>query len=142
MPDLPQDANENVCWTCGAPADPGCAQYVRLTAPARDHKDGQGYPVSRHKYGDTVVVHIPRCKDCRNRERLALVLFLVITLVYLVAFGVLASLNVIGGAAVVVIVGGAASFSVLYADGVSRRPYIHYPPLQRLYQAGWKDEDV
>jgi hypothetical protein len=60
------DVDETVCWQCGAPTNPACAQALTLNAKSRQHKDGQGYPVVRGRWNDQVRVRIPRCHGSYN----------------------------------------------------------------------------
>lgn len=67
------DVDEAVCWQCGAPPDPACANTMTLYAKSRERKDGQGYPVVRsrlwwHAY-DSVHVSIPWCEACHDRQQ-------------------------------------------------------------------------
>jgi hypothetical protein len=134
MSDPASDVNEVVCWQCGAPADPVFAFIKVLNASAKQHKDGQGYPVDRGKWLDTVRVPIPCCKTCRNRYRSSR--FLVFPL-----GAVLWGVGLRSGVAF--LFGGlgttyALHLAILHFERRSgRRSIDDYPPLQRLRQDGW-----
>ncbi len=147
MSDPPSDVDEAVCWQCGAPADPACAETLTLYAKSREHRDGQGYPVGRGRWNDQVRVSIPRCEACRNRLRLVGFLTLAGLAIGLVLGGVLG--YVLGipfplrgwMPAVGFLMGWVAVMlgSALYDQLSGRRTLFHsYPALKRLRQAGWR----
>ena len=129
------DVDEAVCWQCGAPANPACTQTMTLYAKSREHKDGQGYPVVRGRWQDSVSISIPRCEACRDRQRLVQFLMLVGLMISTVlGFSLGGWMPVVGflGGAVTVILG-----SILYERHSGRRTWLDtYPPLKRLHQAG------
>jgi len=137
MSDPMLDVDETVCWQCGAPANPACANTLTLYAKSREHKEGQGYRMVRGRWQDSVHVSIPRCEACRERQRL--VKFLVPVDVVGSVLGIPIPLGgwmpVVGCLlGIVTIVGG----HILYERLSGRRWPDLYPPLKRLYKAGWR----
>jgi len=63
------DRNDATCWQCGAPADAACSYALLLVADARGGLSALGYSVDRGKREDKVRVRVPRCRNCRGRNR-------------------------------------------------------------------------
>lgn len=64
------------CWQCGAPASAKYAYGIQLVANPRRALDAFGYPVERGRWQDMLKVRVPRCANCRYRNRLSAVIVL------------------------------------------------------------------
>lgn len=143
MAESTSDLDEAVCRYCGAPANPAFAHNVSLYANSREHLDGQGFPVERGRGIDYVHVKIPRCAACCDRQILAPWLIMggaVVGLVFGSELGSVVGLNplmsVVGAVIGLVTVG----YGRVRCERLSRRRSTPYPPVERLHQAGWRDD--
>lgn len=141
MSDPASDANEGVCWHCGAPADPDYGFTQVLTCQPCELKDGQGYPVVRGQFKDYVRVRIPRCEACRNRNWISAFLVIAGFLVGGVLGMGFSSSGWAGFVGSLIGVVPPVLGILLYQRLAGRRwrSTADYPPLQRLRQAGWTD---
>ena len=135
-----QEANEEVCWQCGAPANPDCAYTQVFNNWSSQHADGGGYPVRRGRRQDTVRVTVPRCAACRDRSYLAGLLIVAGFIGGGMSGGLLFPPNqwtwlagAFGGLLTVALV------NILNEKRAGRRLVTSYPPLRRLRAAGWSE---
>src|SRR5580704_2077584 len=70
------DRFDVACWQCGAPASPKQAFRFRLVAASQRALDALGLPVEHKGDLDRVIVAAPRCRKCRERGWLGLVIVL------------------------------------------------------------------
>jgi hypothetical protein len=70
------DMTDTACWQCGAPADAESAYKLLLVADSRRALDALGYPVKRGGQEDRMRVPVPRCANCRFRNRLSVTIVL------------------------------------------------------------------
>jgi hypothetical protein len=67
----PRDQTEAICWQCGVSASAKCAYTLVLVAGSNRGLDPLGSPVERGAWLDRVRVSVPRCANCRWRNRLS-----------------------------------------------------------------------
>jgi hypothetical protein len=79
------------CWQCGAPATADCANSLRLVANPRRRLDSLGYHVDHGKDWDEVRIRVPRCRACRSRAQLSILIVFGSTLAGAIAFPALQS---------------------------------------------------
>jgi hypothetical protein len=69
-----RDQTEAMCWQCGASASAECAYRFVLVAGSSRGLDPLGSPVERGAGLDKVRVRVPRCVNCRSRNRLSVMI--------------------------------------------------------------------
>lgn len=140
MTDPEPDADENACWQCGKPANPGCAVTMDFTARADAHLDTCGYRVTRRGRMEHLKVRIPRCKDCESRDTgCGCSLFVCL------ASGSFLAAWLLSSAVMIVVAWCVLGYLSMvtrrwYERSMGRRLPTDYPPLRRLREAGWKPE--
>jgi hypothetical protein len=151
------DHFDAACWQCGAPARPGDAFKFRLLAASQPALDPLGFPVKRNAATDQVTVVVPRCRKCRERFWLALVIVFCATIAGAILAAILRhlvwpngespnSLRIAhpGGGDLTTIVGIVLGFlvgllcNILRDRAASLRSLGSYPPLFALRQLGWQ----
>ena len=140
---MTQEADDGVCWQCGAAAEPACAYTQALVADAGRHADGLGYPIKRGRWGkDVVKIAIPLCEACRLRNYLWAFLvfggFFIGACVGGLAFPSRGITTILGAVA-----GGAPAFlvTICHRRWRSLRLLDDYPPLRQLRACGWTAPD-
>jgi hypothetical protein len=151
-PPQPDHSGGATCWQCGAPANPKHAFRFRLVAaPQQQVLDPLGFPVEREGNVDRVIVAVPRCRSCRERGWLAVVIALGATIVGAIVVLLVRSLvwpsslyvahEGVGDLAI--IIGAVLGFLIGLLCNVLRnrasglRSLGSYPPLFALRQLGW-----
>jgi hypothetical protein len=75
-PDDAPNVSKTVCWQCGRAADPNAAYTATLVTSPKRALSPLGFPVKRLRRWDSVRVPIPRCRTCRARNRVSVVIVL------------------------------------------------------------------
>ena len=133
----------DVCWQCGASADPVCAYVQPLYARTRQCLDPMGYPMTRGARTDRLRVPVPRCAMCKKRKYVQgfLVFAAAVTTALFLAGRILPDR---GFGLAIGWVGGAVFGAVVvlaYERRQGRRTTDSFPPLVRLKRAGWMVPD-
>lgn len=149
-------ARPAACWQCGAPAIADCAYSLRLVANPGWRLDPLGYRVNHGKDWDEVRVRVPRCRACRSRTQLSLLIVFGSSLASAIAWPALQSRlwpqleaptwiyeSHEGGGTLMTAAGLLLGF-VLSMLGIAlhrrlsgRRSVASYPPVISLRQEGW-----
>ncbi|HUC66204.1 MAG TPA: hypothetical protein VMA53_12280 [Stellaceae bacterium] len=149
-------ARAAACWQCGAHAIADCAYSLRLVASPGRRLDPLGFHVNHGKDWDEVRVRVPRCRACRSRTQLSLLIVFAGTLASAIALPALQSrfwprleaptwvFESHQGVGTLMTAAGLLLGFVLSMLGISldrefsgRRSVASYPPVIRLRQEGW-----
>jgi hypothetical protein len=137
---MTSEQTDGTCWQCGASADSDCVHVENLVHRA-DHADGQGYPVTRTRWGKNAVeVPIPRCQACQIRNDLSgFLIFAGVSIgagIGMIQFPSRGITTIIGAA-----VGSLPGVLLIlyYRMVMGLRSVADFPPLKRLREAGWEE---